>query len=416
MTALYSLDRYAESWIEVSSQPSTSSLSSANPDDANPAALGVQFDQHGRRRRRLLRTDPDGPQVIAARRRSVASRSSQEEYEESESESDRIMTSSNENVDGPISNEPSPQSGPSSDSNKAIEEDDDDENSTALGVANEVPAFTPPPNAFSHPHGHTYIAQGHTRSHETRTSYFPARRPANPRRPSAQSYPSRGSRNTHSPYDIISSSHQPDHDAALRASLSTLLSCAAAARGLPKQNTYPSGGTVGFASGPSNQIEPSALRLLPESALPPSSTPPVTESPIGQQSPSEGPPLPPRPRSSSEKSKRKASPSSKDRNSGGNSKKRARASSPRPRHNDTTIPNSELVQPSLMTWVVSAGVVLIFSAISFSAGYAIGREVGRIESGGVLREEGVVCGREVGKGLRRLRWGSGSGSLSVIRT
>lgn len=67
-----------------------------------------------------------------------------------------------------------------------------------------------------------------------------------------------------------------------------------------------------------------------------------------------------------------------------------------------------------MTWVVSAGVVVLFSAISFSAGYAIGKEVGRWEAG-AAGGEGVVCGKEVGRGLRRLRWGGGSGSGSVIR-
>jgi len=65
------------------------------------------------------------------------------------------------------------------------------------------------------------------------------------------------------------------------------------------------------------------------------------------------------------------------------------------------------MQPTLMTWAVSAGVVVLFSAISFSAGYAIGREVGMLEVGsqGI---GGAGCGREVGRGLRRLRWGGGS--------
>lgn len=61
-----------------------------------------------------------------------------------------------------------------------------------------------------------------------------------------------------------------------------------------------------------------------------------------------------------------------------------------------------------MTWVVSAGVVVLFSAISFSAGYAIGREVGRVEAtGGAWGGEGLDLrqGRgEVGEGLRKLRW------------
>lgn len=57
-----------------------------------------------------------------------------------------------------------------------------------------------------------------------------------------------------------------------------------------------------------------------------------------------------------------------------------------------------------MTWVVSAGVVVLFSAISFSAGYAIGREVGRVEAaGGGWGGEGAdwMMGE---RGLRKLRW------------
>ena len=419
---MYSFKHYSESWIEVASQPSSSSLSSAAADDANPRALGVQFDQHGRRRRRLLRTASARPGMPDPRITAHGG-SSQEEYEESESESesDRIMTSSNENVEHQLSDGASPQAltaplaGLSS--NEAAE-NDDDENATALGITANAPVFTPPPNAFSHP-SQAYPAQRHTRSLETRTSYFAAHR-TSPHRRSAvhthhtHSYPSRSSRTGHSPYNMISPTHQADHDAALRASLSTLLSCAAAARGLPKRDGQ--SGTLQRSSnstvaGPSNRVEPSALRLVPASAIP--MDPALTEED------SQPPQLPPRPRSTvrrqrsaislsaSEKGKRKAS-SSKDRSGSSKSKKQRRATSPARGGLD--------VQPTLLTWFVGAGVVVLFSAISFSAGYAIGREVGRVEAGRTISEEGVVCGREVGKGLRRtLRWGSGTGGLSVIR-
>lgn len=419
-STVYSFKHYSESWIEVASQPSSSSLSSAAADDANPRALGVQFDQHGRRRRRLIRTTSAQP-GMADPRVATQGGSSQEEYEESESESDRILSSSNENVEHQLLEGASPPAptAPSAEvcSNEAAEEDDD-ENATAVGLISNAPAFTPPPNAFSHPsHGHT--AQRHTGSLETRTSYVPTHRTSHPRRPGAHthhthSYPSRSSRTGHSPYSMISPAHQADHDAALRASLSTLLSCAAAARGLPKRDGQ--SGAVQRSSnttlaGPSNRIEPSALRLVPASAIPVDPTL-IDEDP-------QPPQLPPRPRSTihrqpsaislsaSEKGKRKAS-SSKDRNSNGKSKKQRRAASP-------TRGGLE-VQPTLLTWFVGAGVMVLFSAISFSAGYAIGREVGRVEAGRAISEEGVVCGREVGKGLRRtFRWGGGSGGLSVIR-
>lgn len=73
----------------------------------------------------------------------------------------------------------------------------------------------------------------------------------------------------------------------------------------------------------------------------------------------------------------------------------------------------EMVSPTLMTWVVSAGVVVLFSAISFSAGYAMGKEVGRAEANFAGQTNGAMCGKEVGRGLRRLRWGSASTSVRV---
>ena len=76
-----------------------------------------------------------------------------------------------------------------------------------------------------------------------------------------------------------------------------------------------------------------------------------------------------------------------------------------------------LISPTLMTWVVSAGVVVLFSAISFSAGYAYGRELGRVEAGlGNGAGSGISCAKEVGTNfggggsgaLKRLRWGNAS--------
>lgn len=69
-----------------------------------------------------------------------------------------------------------------------------------------------------------------------------------------------------------------------------------------------------------------------------------------------------------------------------------------------------LVSPTLLTWVVSAGVVVLVSAIGFSAGYAMGREVGRQEAIGLGSAGGLEgsCGKEVSRatgGLRRFRLG-----------
>ena len=390
MGTLYSHRRYAESWVEVSSQASSSSVSSIPADDAQRHALGLPSTSHARRRRRLLRNAASGP--IFPTQSSSTATSSQDEYEESESESDRFLTSSNENV-AQLSEGVSP-AAPSSASEGAssrkAENEEEDETATALGAIQDPPAFTPPANAFTHPPQSSTAR--HTRSLETRTSYFPVHRTSPHRRPAATSYPSRGNRTGHTPYNVISPSHQADHDAALRASLSTLLSCAAAARGLPKKNNQSAQCSTSGAA--SDRIQPSTLRLVPGSELP------------GQE---RAPDLPPRPSvrhstsaaslADNDKGKRKAS-SSKDRR---NRKRRA--------YSPGSEESLQQVQPTLMTWVVSAGVVVLFSAISFSAGYAVGREVGRLDT--MSGKDGLVCGKEVGRGLRRLRWGGSS--VSVIR-
>ncbi|KAI4140960.1 MAG: hypothetical protein L6R39_005577 [Caloplaca ligustica] len=372
MDTIYSFDYYTESWIEVSSQPSSSSLSSAATDDN---ALRLQRDYNFRRRRRLNPHLPS-PYDFQARPTSAAG-SSQEEYEESESDSDRIMSSSNEGLDRQLSDgisPPVPTLSASEPTSSGDNEDDDDENSTALGVLTAKPEFTPQPNAFSHPpQGATTT---HVQSTETRTSYFHTQR-APPGRPSAHSHPQHRNR-SHTPYNIISPSHQADHDAALRASLSTLLSCAAAARGLPKRES-PRQPTAR----PSNRIEPSTLRMVPESIVMGEEAvrPRAKERRLSTGSTSSAPDV----------TKRKAS-TSRDRRD----KKKSRRGS----IEDMSI------SPTLLTWVVGASVVVLFSAISFSAGYVVGREVGRVEGGLTGGGNGAFCGKDVGKGLRKLRLGT----------
>lgn len=386
MEIVYSFDHYTESWIEVSSRPSSSSLSSAATDDIVTTGLHVQHPPHARRRRRLNRNEAQihgAPTYGAPIRTASTTGSSQEEYEESESESDRILNSSNEGLEPHFSQEISPPE-PNSSASDTVSSDageDDDGNSTALGVTNNEPAFTPQPNAFSHP------PQSNTTRRsipsENRDSYFStARETAS--RPTAHSFPNQRSR-SHTPYNMISPSHQADHDAALRASLSTLLSCAAAARGLPKREQ-----ALQNTRRPSTRPEPLSLRMVPESALKDQDAT-GREVADGQTSPTSS-----SVQRSYGKGKRKASTSKERRET----RNKHRASI-----NDMT------VAPTLMTWVVSAGVVVLFSAISFSAGYTIGREVGRMEAGMAPRQGGMG-NREMGKGLRRLRWGSTS---TVVR-
>ncbi|MCJ1370169.1 hypothetical protein MMC20_001381 [Loxospora ochrophaea] len=382
MNVLYSFDYYTESWIEVSSQPSSSSLSSAATDEIVTTGLRVQHDPNARRRRRLDPTRPDLP----ARPVSAAD-SSQEEYEESESESDRLLSSSNEDLQPHFSHNSSSPAPPSTTSEDPSieEEDDDDGNSTALGVTSTEPAFTPQPNAFSHPPISQAMRQN--RSTAVSNSYFPSPRPSTGRSVE-QRLPSSSQRpRSHTPYSLISPSHQVDHDAALRASLSTLLSCAAAARGLPKRDQVTHENV-----GPSTRIEPSTIRMLPESAL-------TGEEPIPHRR------LIPRRSSASsssalsmqEKGKRKST--SKDRRE---IKKKRKGNV-----------DEMTISPTLMTWVVSAGVVVLFSAISFSAGFAYGKEVGALEAGVGTTGDVSSYGKDVGRGLRRLRWGSTS---AVVRT
>lgn len=380
MDIIYSFDHHTESWIEVSSQPSSSSLSSAATDDIITAGLRAHHDCNARRRRRLNRNGPY-PLGVLARARSAAG-SSQEEYEESESESERIMNSSNEGLGPPYSQDASPAAPTSTTSEEMSSDGEDDENSTALGIDHQEPVFTPQPNAFTHPpqpNGARQIPHS-----ENRSSYFPNSRGAPPR-PAAHSYPNQRPR-SHTPYNMISPSHQVDHDAALRASLSTLLSCAAAARGLPKRDQR-----IQNTSRPIIRTDPVTLRVIPESAVKGEE---ATERRVSARRNSA---TSSSAHSLSDKGKRKASTSKERREL----RKKRRGST-----------EAMTVAPTLMTWVVSAGVVVLFSAISFSAGYAIGREVGRMEAGVNSGHGAAMGGREVGKGLRRLRWGSTS---TVVR-
>jgi hypothetical protein len=369
-----------ESWIDIASGPSSTSLSSAT-DEIITDGLTVHHDSnlHGRNSRR-----PRGGGQFSVgtghRVNNVGGNSSQEEYEESESESDRVMTSSNEAIAPSLLRQ---QSAASSETMSEREtDDDDDENATAVNYPRSTRReFQPRPNAFSHPNSQQAIRS------QSGTVYTPRRNP----RPTAQrqhSYPQ------HNPYNPVAPNYQPDHDEALRASLSTLLSAAAAVRGLPKP------GQPRTAPPASTRVDPASLRMVPESVALGNISEETASTPCSVSS------------SPSEKSKRKASParagargSSKDRRA---VKKTRRAG-----------PLIEEISPTLLTWVVSAGVVVLVSAIGFSAGYVIGKEAGHAEAMrriGSTGTEAGRCGKEAasglqgtGMGLRKLRWGSGAG-------
>lgn len=336
-------DCSTDSWVEISSLPSSSSLSSTSNDIIT---TGLQIQPRDRRMSRQLQASAH---LASSQPRSTsATGSSQDEYEESESDSDRALSSSNEDI--------------SQDDNA-----DDDDTSTALGIGSMGRVFTPQPNAFSHPPS----SQGQL----VTDSYFPAGPASASDRPSIDRTITQRSyqRQSQPKPRVTASSYQPDHDAALRASLTTLLTCAAAVR--------PKGTADSRATATRPSAHPTSLRLVSESEL---------------ESPS-----PPRQTTSLKQTKRKSRESSKERHA-----KKVRAAK-------GAVASDELISPTLASWMISAGVVLVFSAISFSAGYAWGHEVGRMES--ELGVAGGNCSREAlrgsGTGLRRLRWTSATSSV-----
>lgn len=309
----------------------------------------------------------------------VGGSSSQEEYEESESESDRVMSSETM-------------------SEREDEEEDGDENATAVNYPRSTPRsapreFQPRPNAFSQAQAQAQAHDQQPNRSPSGTGYLPRRnaRPTSSQR--QHSYPQ------HTPYNILAPTYHPDHDEALRASLSTLLSAAAAVRGLPKP------GQPRTALPPSSsRLDPTSLQMVPESVI----LGDVSEEPSSPGTASSSP---------TSDTKRKASPcappatrsSSKDRRA----VKKARQ----------TVPMIEDISPTLFTWVMSAGVVVLVSALSFSAGYAIGKETGHAEALGQMGAAGGDagrCGKEAaaglhggtGLGLRKLGW-AGSTRIRV---
>jgi hypothetical protein len=83
------------------------------------------------------------------------------------------------------------------------------------------------------------------------------------------------------------------------------------------------------------------------------------------------------------------------------------------------IAEEAFISPTLLTWVMSAGVVVLVSVVGFGAGYVIGREVGRQEAlggwNGTMSDAG--CGREVVRsgsgGLKKFKWG-GKVARSIV--
>lgn len=401
----------AESWVEVSSQPSSSSLSSIG-DEIVTTGLQVRRgqgqSQYGRRRLPVSRRSL--PHQSAASR--YAASSSQEEDYDSEDDEGGNLASSTENV--------SPARAPGStdadvdddDDDEAESESDDGDDATALGGrVDERPIFRPQPNAFTHtPHSmqrRYSTANANTDAHP-HSSFT---RPSFSRRSQTRVSHGGGAPN------FLTPSTREDNEEALRASLTTLLSCAAAARGLPKAKDAAEAQQQRARSGlvPGNQ--PVDLRLMPESEM------------MGEQStratattPAATAASPATPASTAARKRTSPTTRSPSRTRTGETKKSRRRSASASAGGRATKKKTAvgaegaetLISPTLLTWVVSAGVVVLVSVVGFGAGYVIGREVGHQEalaaSVGSGVNETTSCGREAIRGssgtLRRFKWGA----------
>lgn len=421
----------SESWVEISSQPSSSSLSSIG-DEIVLTGLRVQHDSNNHHQRRNAKRSRNSYLSQQSRQNS---HSSQEEYEESESEEDRVLTSSNEQLIPP--RRPA-QLSAQQETYHTSDDDDDDGNGTALGVgrarSTEI-TFMPQPNAFSHPP-----------SLQRNTSYQP---PYSSRAPGPQprhnSYSGRTAatrQQQHTPFSGTTySPSSQDHDAVLRASLTTLLSCAAAARGLPKQNQSPIPQWGVPQPGQAVNQEPSGdvggLRLVPESALDEDPQPSTRTRTCGPSTRDRRTPM--RTESSGlERGSRVGQPQQQQRRtpsqSANTTKEKDRARLLKKKR--TSGASSEDVgyltsfglgyngiSPTVLTWVVSAGVVVLVGVIGFGAGYAMGREAGLQEGSFVAGGGGVVVGRngaagcaqEVVKSATSGGGGGGGGGLRKLR-
>lgn len=276
----------------------------------------------------------------------------------------------------------------------AQESGDEDENRTAINYpVNNSNCFTPQPNAFSHPPSSEQLRSA--TSVPESGSYFPAVRQT-PRPKRRQSIPSQ---QDHLPHNLLFPSYNvaAQHDEALRASLSTLLSCAAAARGLSKSGAKGPGTGPAAPPSRSKKVDPLSLRLIPESELPTAAnSPPQLQEPIFQ-------PTIRRSSTSTSSSSAQAKDTKRKAANTGRSASRERRALKKARRSNST--EEIYVTPTLLTWVVSAGVVVVLSAISFSAGYSMGKEAGRIEAGGYTIDDPLRgCAREASRtslGLKR---------------
>ncbi|RKF55494.1 hypothetical protein OnM2_089004 [Erysiphe neolycopersici] len=353
-----------DSWIDIPSQNSSQSQSPIN-NEIVTTGLTIQKASNIQRRRRA-----------ASRSSSVnvetRGTSSQEEYEESESDEDHILTSSNEHLE---TNSPIILSSHDVDS-------DSDRDETSKQLSKKAMNS----RSLSDP------------------KYNPQQMPSDQCRDEIENFSPPFSTNIQPLYSSRNSfnqhlhRHPADHDAALRASLTTLLSIgAAAARGLPNRETNTRRGIVSRDREFRDSID---LRFVSESELMSPSQPqsplPITKSTINSQ----------RHPAFKEKNERMTT-----------SMEKVKAA--RQNH---LVSQENNFSSNFLTWAVSAGVLVIISVVGFGVGYAIGREVGRQENLAGISSSALGNSSTFGKetmrsssgGLHHFKWNTGGVSRNFI--
>ncbi|TVY20058.1 hypothetical protein LARI1_G002716 [Lachnellula arida] len=346
--------RNDESWVEIASQPSSSSLSSIG-DEIVTTGLRVNSNTHThtRRRRRVQPGIPSrmgleaGRQALAVRRNTKRARVKKTTMTMSSPAPTSISTTHHTPPTRTMKTTPRP-------------------------WAAELQS---PPSRRNQTHSPTLLH----REPPVPASYFPPSSTA-PRNPNPNPYASSSRRQQ--------SYNATDHDAALRASLTTLLSIGAAAARGKRAAINPT----------TTSAEPMGLRLVPESQL------------TGAAQPNTSRPLSPSTRA-------RSSPSVSSQEAIEKGKRKAAASGEKTKRRKKVAVAEAGDESTLFTWVVSAGVLVLVSVVGFGAGYVIGREVGRQEVSGLGFSDGGSCGREAMRGsgsLRRFKWGIGGGGKSVV--
>ncbi|KAF8472521.1 hypothetical protein BDZ91DRAFT_436739 [Kalaharituber pfeilii] len=366
-----------DAWIEISSQPSDDTYSS--PDDFLTDGLTLSPSRGNIRRRRKHKRN----EILPGRGLSKAYDNSADDLSEAE-----IIEASS----GPGSSigelpmaedlESSSSAAGEEESNEEgeIEDYDEEDAGTMLGVGYKNDQRNNTVTQI-HSNNSVYEFQRSLQSHPSQSFL---------RHRSSHSGPSSG-RNLQ-PHPIT----KADHDEALMASLSTLLSCAAAARGLPKvsQQGTSSPGITSRVPVSSSRVQLDTLQLVPDQVMAEKdirgaavasatettqvdgrhATSVIPESTLHAK----------RNSTSRDSSKKRAlgAQEPKTRSSSRSSRNHARhrsSSRSTKRHSKLTSTLSS-TDASLLTLAVSAGAVIILSAISFSAGYVLGKEIGKAEA------------------------------------